>query len=417
MENEIVCIQGQRSIDKKDDLKRFIRKLLEVDNLCFLLGAGASREAGGRSMSELASEILPEIEKCFVKSKPFFDALKEHYVLSDKKTVDLERLVSYLVSLQHVSAIEEKGFRTSFSKSRSKYNILSQHVQKALNVYRKKIFELCSLPVGEKVDKLEIHKLFFKKVLAHRRANQARLAIFTSNYDLLAEKACDQLGITYLNGFHGVTERVFFPEVFDLDLHRVEVGERKRTHFYDKVVQLFKLHGSLTWVGADDSQNPFCIKELNFNEVARQMAANNTVPIMIYPTSSKYGESTGFPYSEMLRRFGAFLTRTQTVIFTIGYGFNDEHINSIIRQGLSQPSLTMVSFLPELKKENGNTIITGYPKDHFINRLISAGDARIMMVGGDDALWEKVVKETLPEVDEEDPLEQIRKTLDVTGRQ
>jgi hypothetical protein len=388
-----------------------------VDNICFLLGAGASHEAGGRSMAELAGEILPEIEKCFVKSKPFFDALKKYYVLSDKKTVDLERLVSYLVSLQHVSAVEEKGFKTSFSKSRSKYTVLSQHIQKSLDVYRRKIFELCSLPTDGKSDKLEIHKLFFKKVLAHRRANQSRLAVFTSNYDLLAEKACDQLGITYLNGFHGVTDRVFFPEVFDLDLHRVEIGERKRTHFYDKVVQLFKLHGSLTWVGADDPQNPFCIKELNFNEVSRQMSTDSTAPIMIYPTSNKYGESTGFPYSEMLRRFGAFLTRTQTAIFTIGYGFNDEHINSVIRQGLSQPSLTMVSFLPELKKENDKVDVSGYPKEHFINKIISAGDARVMMVGGDDALWERVVKEILPEVDEEDPLEQIRKTLDVTGRQ
>ena len=71
----------------------------------------------------------------------------------------------------------------------------------------------------------------------------------------------------------------------------------------------------------------------------------------------------------------------------------------------------------ELKKENDKVDVSGYPKEHFINKIISAGDARVMMVGGDDALWERVVKEILPEVDEEDPLEQIRKTLDVTGRQ
>ncbi|OGF48602.1 MAG: hypothetical protein A2231_11455 [Candidatus Firestonebacteria bacterium RIFOXYA2_FULL_40_8] len=417
MGNEIICIHGNQSISDMKDLKRYIRKLLEVDNLCFLLGSGASCEAGGRNMSELGKEILPEIEKCFVKAKPFFEALKKMHVLSDGKTVDLERFISYLVNLQHVSTMEEKGFKTSFSKSRSKYNIKSVQIRSALNIYRKKVFELCSLPTEDKLDKLDVHKLFFKKVLAHRRVNQSRLAVFTSNYDLLPEKACDQLGITYLNGFHGVTERVFYPEVFDLDLHRVEVGERKRTHFYDKVVQLFKLHGSLTWIGADDSHNPFCIKELSFSEVARQMDSDEIAPIMIYPTCNKYGESTGFPYSEMLRRFGAFLTRTQTAIITIGYGFNDEHINSIIRQGLSQPSLTMVSFLPELKKEEGKFSLSNYPKEHFVNKLISAEDARIMFVGGEDAKWQRTITEVLPEVDEEDPLEQIRKTLDVTGRQ
>jgi hypothetical protein len=46
--------------------------------------------------------------------------------------------------------LRAKDSKTGFSKNRSKYTVLSQHVQKALDIYRRKIFELCSLPLDGK---------------------------------------------------------------------------------------------------------------------------------------------------------------------------------------------------------------------------------------------------------------------------
>ena len=38
----------------------------------------------------------------------------------------------------------------------------------------------------------------------------------------------------------------------------------------------------------------------------------------------KEGETLGFPYSELIRRFANIIQQPQSVLITIGYSFNDE---------------------------------------------------------------------------------------------
>ncbi len=415
----IVAIQGSRAIKELDELKRLIRRLLEVDNVGVLLGSGVSLDAGGKTMIDIAQEILPAMEQCFSDVKFFWEKL---ITLCTKRKdsdpyIDIEQLATYLTSLEHLSDLEDSNHSILFSKDKSSGNIAKSDIKKALKIYRNKIFELCSLPTTGKESALETYILFLKKLLAHRRSNQSRLSIFTTNYDLLVEQSCDDLGITYINGFHGIENRKFRPEVFDLDLHRVEVGEKHKYHFYDKVVHLFKLHGSLTWAAEDDPLNPFLISEKPYALVKSNVDKDTLLPLIIYPTSAKYGEATGFPYSEMFRRMSSFLTRSQTVLFTIGYGFNDTHVNAVIRQGLSQPTLTLIAFLRELKTKGDEEFhIDINDKSHFTNLILNTYDNRIILVGSENAKWNFIVNNILPDVDEEDPLDQIRKTLDITGK-
>src|SRR5690606_32368664 len=85
---------------------------------------------------------------------------------------------------------------------------------------------------------------------------------------------------------------------------------------------------------------------------------------------AKYGETLGLPYSELFRRFAAALTRPQSVLFVIGYGFGDEHVNAIIRQALAIPSFTLV-------------IVDPSPKSDFVKTLREQRDRRIWIAEGD----------------------------------
>src|SRR5690606_7337859 len=64
------------------------------------------------------------------------------------------------------------------------------------------------------------------------------------------------------------------------------------------------------------------------------------------------------------------LTRPQSVLFVIGYGFGDEHVNAIIRQALAIPSFTLV-------------IVDPSPKSDFVKTLREQRDRRIWIAEGD----------------------------------
>ena len=56
---------------------------------------------------------------------------------------------------------------------------------------------------------------------------------------------------------------------------------------------------------------------------------------MIYPTPAKQNASLGSPYADLFREFQSRIVREQSVLFTMGYAFGDEHINNIIYQALT----------------------------------------------------------------------------------
>lgn len=226
----------------------------------------------------------------------------------------------------------------------------------------------------------------------------------------------------YVNGFTGVTRRRFWPEEFDLDFHRVDPGEQPKTHFYDRVVHLIKLHGSIVWVSSKDPSDPYNIEELPFQSAASEQEEGESLPLLIYPSPNKYGEVLGFPYSELFRRFSGFVARPQTVLFTVGYGFNDEHVNAIIRQGLANPSFTLVVVHPQFKPKIDDDGAVEYyftekiPEDHILEHMAGTNDPRILFIGGELAYWKNFIETVLPDVHEEDPFEVIRQTLMETSQ-
>jgi hypothetical protein len=120
------------------------------------------------------------------------------------------------------------------------------------------------------------------------------------------------------------------------------------------------LHGSVTWT--EDDHGLFPIKEVWPPESATKM--------LIYPTPAKQNSSLGSPYADLFREFQSRIVREQSVLFTVGYAFGDEHLNNIIYQALTIPTFRLVIFAAP---DSGGDIA----------KLRALRDPRIWIIGGD----------------------------------
>jgi len=184
------------------------------------------------------------------------------------------------------------------------------------------------------------HRELFRRVLL-RSTNLPRCRLFTTNYDLIVEHALDSLGIMYLDGFTGTIKRTLHSESYHYDLYYPGETTEGNVSRVDRVLHLYKLHGSINWrrttsaSALDVTISPAAPLEADYGDV------------MIYPSPLKTTETHGYPYSEMLRRFSSHINQSQSVLVTIGYAFMDEHINRLIYQALNVPSFVLVIVVPE----------------------------------------------------------------------
>ena len=170
------------------------------------------------------------------------------------------------------------------------------------------------------------------------------------------------LAVPYCNGFLGTVERRFSPATFRYSLaEQLDITSCKWTAV-EGFVYLCKLHGSINWI--DEGAGLFPLREL---QLPTTEAAG---PIMIYPTPAKQNASFGSPYSDLFREFQSRITRDQSVLFVLGYGFGDEHVNNIIFQALTISTFRLVAFAPP--------DTTG-----VIAQLRALNDPRVWIIGGD----------------------------------
>ncbi|RYE26001.1 MAG: hypothetical protein EOP45_04275 [Sphingobacteriaceae bacterium] len=219
------------------------------------------------------------------------------------------------------------------------------------------------------------YKNFYRK-LSLRDSNLPKPNIFTTNYDLYSEKAMDELGITYTNGFSGFIERYFNPSIFNYALaEQMDISSFK-WNVIDSYIYLFKIHGSVNWIEVEDSNKLFRIKELQDSAYEFLSKEKN---LMIYPSPIKQNASLGTPYSDLFREFQKRIAQKQSVLVTMGYSFGDEHINNLIYQALTIPTFRLIIF----------SDLGFYRDDKYeltrinIDKLKNLNDPRIWIIGSD----------------------------------
>lgn len=335
------------------DLKKEVAQYLQLDNLNFLIGAGCStyiedgKEKGISGMEKLYEDFFsenPEFEVAGNKIKGLFDK-------------NLERMLETMSAIQISNNIKDVDLEIV-----GKINTVQKYI-------RNKIIEGLE---SEKV--LEIYKKFYLKTV--RNCKTKPINMFTTNYDLFNEQAMDNLGFPYNNGFLGTYKRKFNPISYKYAF--VENMNLKKD-FWQRVpsfYNLIKLHGSITWVKEEDQ-----IWETNHKFI------NDDDTVMIYPTPLKDRTTLMTPYSDLFRNMENELLKENCVLFTIGYGFNDDHINRIILNALSIPSFRLV--------------ILG--KNSSIDKLLKLNDRRIIIINSEDKIqyFENFVDNIMPDLQED----------------
>ena len=404
--------------DKLKEARVRVGTLLKTDNVSFLLGAGASMRAGGIGLAS----IPPELEKVLhdkattaaaagkgtgwlslfyetlstLSGQAFERAARGPTLTADLSQVPkipynvedyLARLHIWLSGLQNVAenATLGGGPGAALTITKASLDCLIREINRSLTA-------LTDLPAEGKEDALADHRRLVKKVLT-RPLNLRRANLFTLNYDTLIEKAADAEGAVLVDGFVGTLRRIFRPESYDLDFYFPAQTTEGRVHRFDRALHLYKLHGSITWHRCDaDWENPYGLYATFYNEKAPED------DVQIYPSPLKYGHALGLPYSELFRRFGSAVAQPQSVLFVVGYGFGDEHVNAIIRQALAIPSFTLV-------------VVDPSPNNDFVGHLKQLVDERVWLVSG----WrlgtlEHFVERLLPDLREEEITAKVMKT-------
>lgn len=420
---------SEATIDEKNKLvmqvRDRIKNYLQLDHVNFLFGTGSSIHLGAAGIQNIPLQVEKDIEKSgdaelkedfkkYVQAlqKPLFDQYSPEtdkmfkddrkwelvsdgtFIRNYKEAEDAngkhydEILLQFELLLNYLTAM-------LFQRESEKNDTESKRLQKLIYALKKSLFGICDVHerttnerdlkrIKEKGfdeefsrNKYLFHEKFLKSLM-QRPLNLQRANIFTSNYDLAFEYAFDNLGIKYIDGFSGFHHRYFKPETFNYDIFYPGTTTAGKVQRIEKVVRYFKLHGSISWV-SDNVRTPnnvYGIEEMPIELIKRKAEDNDDDfgygNLMIYPTAVKKSYTLDLPYSELFRHLAFCISQPQSVLFTVGYSFCDEHFNDIIYQALSNPTFTLII-----------VDFNGCEKSTEIKRLRDLNDPRIIIIEGD----------------------------------
>ena len=272
-----------------NDYQQYINKF--DGRIIILAGAGTSISEGGLTMQGLWDTVSKDIGEKF---EQVLD--KTNYKEKYKEKNDLEALLS---SIDNLLEIKE-----------------DQDVINTKDSILKIIKDKCTLKA-----KNNNHEILIKR-LANSQTNNCRPSIFTTNYDLLFEKAAGKSGIILIDGFSFTYPRRFDGSYFDYDIVKRDNSRiREEQNFVKDLIYFYKLHGSLSW---------------NRNNEHIEQANNPDNPVLIYPRSSKFSDTYEQPFFEMMSRFQKILRERNILLITVGFSFADKHIRNVIHESLNK---------------------------------------------------------------------------------
>lgn len=409
-----------------EDIRIRLGTLLKSENVSLLLGAGASKNCGGETLGTIPVRVEKDLIERGMSGKQRFkinEWLKVFYLAKlasmgddapDIRQYILDRRTEFgseaktkpfkvnfeqvLETLHHWrAAISVNGDRLHID-GKTRINAKRDDIDTCIENATRALARACDLSISDEYGGIGIQKKLIQKLLT-RPLTLKRVNIFTLNYDTLIEQAADATGVSLMDGFIGTECRVFRPESYGWDMYFPAETTEGRVHRIDRVLHLYKLHGSITWTASKSStENPYGIRSASFDPEEKN-------PILIYPTPTKQGEALGMPYSELFRHFANAVVQPQSVLIVIGFGFGDEHVNAIIRQALAISSFTLV-------------IVDPCPNSDFVVKLRKQKDSRVWIFSGPTlGKLDGFVNNALPNLHDEKILREVVSTYTAITRQ
>ncbi len=189
------------------------------------------------------------------------------------------------------------------------------------------------------------------KILSNRQSSILHkiVNIFTTNYDLLIETAFEKGGFDYIDGFSGKLRPAFSTANYGMIFSRQTSISSKTSEVV--TFNLYKVHGSLNWHNDGDniyySDHIAKINKLK-NEIDSEEFSNlyrNELAI-INPTKGKLNTTVlDVNYYDQLRMYCNELEKSNTILISFGFSFNDEHIRQMTLRSLKgNPTLNLIIF-------------------------------------------------------------------------
>jgi hypothetical protein len=371
--NEYYLADKATSLTDEGERTRLIQRLrqyLELRNLTLLIGNGCSIPLGAPTINN-TSAIRTELDQPphRLTNNAQHDRARTLLgkLLALKPTIGIEPLLTILTNVQaNADLLTETQSLGTHNVTRADAFLLEQLLKKWL-------YNTCKALNTTAEDNLHHHEELLRRVLLRSTA-LPRAKIFTTNYDLLLERALDSLGILYFDGFLGTINRTLRTESYHYDLYYPGETTEGRVSRVDRVLHLYKLHGSTNWRRRHDGPEDVIISHTAPNQ------DDEYGDVMIYPSPLKVTEMNGYPYAEMFRHFSTHIHQPQSALLTIGYKFQDQHINRLIYQALSIPSFVLIIVTPTISTPNDEQ----HPREeHEIWRLIHhVKSNRILVITG-----------------------------------
>lgn len=332
-----------------------VDKLIRGKNINFLIGAGAS------------APMYPSLS--FGENLPSFEDVASHTETTKQSQIFL--FIYYFLNWIEPMGISGKEFLAKYSNDEVFLN------------YKKLV------------------KIFYDYLQCESNESPKRVNVFTTNYDLLFERAFDDFllnnPLIYFNdGSRGVFTKYVSNKNFYLNVTHSGYNDNYRREV--PTVNLFKLHGSLSWglfkdriIVRENNRIIFKISEIidkmqvdleliqdiitnskNADVSVFVEALNSNVSkmqlddkllddfysiyselLIINPNKYKFFETVSEQhYYQLIRSFSYELERKQTILIVFGFSFADEHIRDIFERSLLNPELQVILISYDVDGQN-----------------------------------------------------------------
>lgn len=319
-------------------------------NINFLIGSGAS------------FGMIPTLSSNYV-DLIYGDLTIEEVLEKNKTDEDLQNIVY----LYYYHEILKKGYLEISEESTEP----KEKYEKVFKNYQKLLENLINLLQRESYQK------------------EKRINIFTTNYDLFFEKVADSLVGKYEFYFNDGSSGNITKKLSMKNYHK----KIYHTGIFDNfdreipIINLFKLHGSVSWKYVNDKNNKAyeikveyfetegnypenLIKEVSNEEIenAKETIKNNEDLknkikevknelfekfALIFPEKNKF-ENTLYQefYYQNLRQLSYELEKQNSILIVFGFSFADEHIAEIVKRACNNPTLNIYIFCYSLNTKN-----------------------------------------------------------------
>lgn len=308
----------------KFDVLREVRELKNhlsyTKNIGFFFGAGTSCALGIPDISALTCDVEAALKGDLLKA---FCLVKDDLAAqSQGRAVNIEDILNQLRRIRELTNESDTKMYTGISGKCAV--TIDAEVCKA-------IYSI--ITAKESIATLDTTKRFFAwyNLLSRDYPKE----VFTTNYDLLIEKALEASEIPYFDGFVGAYEPFFWQESVD---HSPRPGDLTKNW-----IRVWKIHGSLSWFWRR-SETTQSYRIIRIGNVDQSSDIKNE--LVIYPSKDKYDSSRKQPFIAYFDRMRAFLLSGELLFAVSGYSFSDQHVNEIFFNCMRQNNrLFVIAFL------------------------------------------------------------------------